>query len=163
MASAADYIDDLLASGRSTFTTDDAVRAMGVSVPAARAAMRRLKEKGAVADPYRGFHVVVPPQYRRLGCRPAEQFIPQLMAHLGEPYYAALLTAAGYHGAGHQAPMVFQVMVPKVRRGLVCGEVRVDFVARKNMEQTSVIERNTETGTLRIASAEATAASGAAR
>lgn len=157
MASAADYIDDLLASGRSVFTTDDAVKALGVSVPAARAALRRLKEKGALADPYRGFHVVVPPQYRRLGCRPAEQFIPQLMAHLGEPYYAALLTAARYHGAGHQAPMVFQVMVPKVRRGLECGEVRVDFVARQDMEQTPVIERNTETGTLRIASAEATA------
>ncbi len=157
MISAAHYIDDLLARGLSTFTTDDAVRALGVSVPAARAAVRRLKEKGAVAAPFRGFHVVVPPQYRRLGCRPAEQFVPELMAHLGEPYYVGLLSAARYHGAGHQAPMVFQVMVPKARRRLECGEVRVDFVARHDLEGTAVVERNTETGTLRVASAEATA------
>jgi predicted transcriptional regulator of viral defense system len=157
MPSAAAYIDDLLARGRSTFTTDAAVEALGVSVPAARAAVRRLKEKGIVAAPYRGFHVILPPQYRQLGCRPAEEFVPDLMAHLGEPYYAALLTAARYHGAGHQAPMVFQVVVPSPRRSLECGEVRVDFVARRDMGETPVVERNTATGVLRVASAEATA------
>lgn len=157
MLSAAGYIDDLLARGRSTFTTDEAVLALGVSVAAARASVRRLKDKGIVVAPIRGFHVIVPPQYRRIGCRPAEQFIPELMAYLEEPYYAALLTAARYHGAGHQAPMVFQVVVPRPRRGLSCGEVRVDFVARHDMAETPVVERNTETGVLRISSAEATA------
>jgi predicted transcriptional regulator of viral defense system len=152
-----DYIDQLQASGRSTFTTDDAVAALGVSVPAARAALRRLKQKGHVAAPYRGFHVIVPPRYRSLGCRPAEQWVPQLMAHLREPYYAGLLTAARHHGAGHQAPMSFQVVVPSPRRDLTCGAVRVDFVARHDMAETPVVERNTETGVLRIATAEATA------
>ena len=42
----------------------------------------------------RGFHVIVPPAYRRLGCLPADQFIPDLMSHLGEPYYVGLLSAA---------------------------------------------------------------------
>jgi len=67
MASAADYIEALQASGRYTFTTEDAVEALGSSVVATRAALRRLKRKGRIADPYRGFHVVVPPAYRRLG------------------------------------------------------------------------------------------------
>ena len=53
--------------------------------------------------------------------------------------------------------MVFQVMVPKSRRGLECGGVRVDFVARSGMETTPVRERNTPTGKLTIASPEATA------
>jgi predicted transcriptional regulator of viral defense system len=157
MRSAADYVDHLLAQGRSTFTTEDAIGALRVSIPAARAAVRRLKEKGLVAAPHRGFHVIVPPQYRRLGCRPAEQFVPELMAHLEVPYYAGLLTAARYHGAGHQAPMVFQVMVPRPRRDLACGQVRVGFVARHDMSDTPVVERNTETGVLRVASPEATA------
>ena len=51
------------------------------------------------------------------------------MAHLNQPYYVALLSAAAYHGAAHQKPQVFQVMIPKARRGLECGGVRVDFVA----------------------------------
>lgn len=157
MDSAADYIEDLEMNGRLVFTTDDAVQALGKSVVAVRAQLRRLKAKGHIADPHRGFHVVVPSKYRRLGCLPPEHFIPQLMEHLQEPYYVALLSAAAYHGAAHQAPMVFQVMVPRSRRSLVCGGVRVDFIARRDMEETSVIERDTPTGVLRVASPAATA------
>lgn len=157
MESAADYIEDLQTNGRLAFTTDEVVQALGKSAPAVRAQLRRLEEKGRIANPLRGFHVVVPPKYRRLGCLPADHFVPQLMAHLGEPYYVALLSAAAYHGAAHQAPMVFQVMVPTSRRGLECGGVRVDFVARRDMRSTPVVERNTPTGALRIASPAATA------
>lgn len=77
---------------------------------------------------------------------------PQLMEHLEQPYYVALLSAAAYHSAAHQAPMVFQVMVPRSRRSFECGGVRVDFVARRDMESTFVGERDTPTGVLRIAS-----------
>lgn len=155
--SAADYIECLQMNGRLVFTTDDAVQALRKSVPAVRAQLRRLKEKGRIADPFRGFHVVVPPKYRRLGCLPPEHFIPQLMKHLGEPYYVALLSAAAYHGAAHQAPMVFQVIVPRSRRSLKCGGVQVDFVARHDMGGTSVVERDTPTDVLRVASPAATA------
>jgi predicted transcriptional regulator of viral defense system len=157
MSSAAKYILELAARGRYCFTTDEAVASLGGSVPTVRAALRRLKAKGEIADPYRGFHVVVPPEYRRLGCLPADQFVPQLMQHLGEGYYVALLSAAELHGAAHQRPQSFQVMVKANRRALECGGVRVQFVARKGHERTPVIEKNTPRGPLRIASPEATA------
>jgi predicted transcriptional regulator of viral defense system len=153
------HLDALLRRRRQryAFTTEQAVEALGSSVAATRAALRRLKRKGQIADPYRGFHVIVPPQYRSLGCLPAEQFVPELMDHLGVPYYAGLLSAAAYAGAAHHAPMVFQVVVPKARRGITCGGSRVQFIARHDMESTSVIERNTPAGVLRVASPEATA------
>jgi predicted transcriptional regulator of viral defense system len=157
ITSAASYIRELQARGRYHFTTNDVVQALGVSLAAARAALRRLKAKGLVASPHRGFHVIVPPEYHGLGCLPADQFIPDLMRHLGEPYYVALLSAAAYHGAAHQRPQRFQVIVPTARRGIVCGGVSVDFVARRNMAATPVIQRNTPRGILRIASPEATA------
>lgn len=157
MNSASEYIEDLQMNGRLVFTTGDVVEALGKSVVAVRAQLRRLKEKGHIADPHRGFHVVVPPKYRRLGCLPPDQFIPQLMEHLGQPYYVTLLSAAAYHGAAHQAPMVFQVMIPRSRRSLECGGVRVDFIARQDMRSTAAIERDTPTGVLRIASPAATA------
>ncbi len=157
MGSAARYIDDLAARGRHHFTTDEAVAALGGSIPTVRAALRRLKAKGEVADPHKGFYVVVPPEYRRLGCLPAEQFVPQLMKHLREPYYVALLSAAELHGAAHQRPQAFQVMVKMNRRPLECGEVRVQFMARKDLEQMPVVEKNTARGGLRVASPEATA------
>lgn len=155
--SAMDYIQDLQARGRHHFTTDEAADALGTSLVATRAALRRLKAKRLIADPYRGYHVIVPPQYRQRGCLPPDHFVPDLMAHLGEPYYVGLLSAAAYHGAAHQAPMVFQVIVRKARRDLRCGDVHVQLIARREMEATPVIERNTETGVLRIASPEATA------
>ncbi len=157
MSSLATYIRNLQSRGRYCFTTEDAVRSLGSSATAVRAALRRAKKRRLVADPYRGFHVIVPPEYQQLGCLPADQFVPDLMAHLGEPYYAALLTAAAYHGAAHQRPQIFQVMVPRARRAIECGHVPVEFIVRHDMTDTAIAERNTTRGILRIASAEATA------
>jgi predicted transcriptional regulator of viral defense system len=157
MSSAAKYILELAARGRHHFTTDEAVASLGGSVPTVRAALRRLKAKGEIADPHQGFYVIVPPEYRRLGCLPADQFVPQLMQYLGEGYYVALLSAAELYGAAHQRPQQFQVMVKTNRRALKCGEVRVQFVARKDFERTPVIEKNTPRGPLRVASPDATA------
>lgn len=155
--SAAKYVVELAACGRHHFTTEEAAAALRRSVPTTRAALRRLKARGEIADPYRGFHVIVPPEYRRLGSLPAEQFVPQLMQHLGEPYYVALLSAAELHGAAHQRPQALQVMVKTNRRAIECGEVRVHFISRNDMEATPVIERKTPRGFLRVASPEATA------
>lgn len=157
MSRVATLVLDLATRGRHHFTTDEAVVSVGGSVPTVRAALRRLKTKGEIVDPYRGFYLIVPPEYRRIGCLPADQFVPQLMQHLGEAYYVALLSAAEFHGAAHQRPQSFQVMVKANRRALECGEVRVQFVARKDLERTPVIEKNTPRGPVRVASPEATA------
>ena len=157
MRFASSYLTDLAARGRYHFTTAEAAASLGRSMPTLRAALRRLKAKGEIADPFRGFHVIVPPEYRRLGCLPADQFVPQLMQHLGEPYYVALLSAAELHGAAHQRPQALQVIVKTNRRAIECGEVRVQFIARKDLERTAVVERKTPRGFVRVASPEATA------
>jgi predicted transcriptional regulator of viral defense system len=157
MRSASLYIDELAARGRHHFTTQDARVALGVPLPAVRASLRRLQHRGAIADPHRGFYVIVPPEYRRLGCLPPEQFIHELMAHLGQTYYVALLSAAELHGAAHHRPQTFQVMVAKQRREIVCGDVRVQFVMRRDLEKTPIVEMNTPRGRLRVSSPEATA------
>lgn len=157
MGSAADFLDQMAHAGRYHFATDDAAREMGRSLPATRAALLRLATQGRIAQPYRGFFVIVPPEYRGLGCLPAAQFVPQLFDHLGESYYAALLTAADLHGAAHQRPQRFQVMCATRRRPLQCGAVSVEFMLRKELLRTATVLRNTPRGTLRVASREATA------
>jgi predicted transcriptional regulator of viral defense system len=154
---AANLIAELASRGQHCFTMDEAVAALGSSVKATRAALRRLKKKGVVATPYRGFHVIVPPEYRRLGCLPADQFVPELMKLLGQPYYVALLSAARYHGAAHQQPQFFYVMVAQNRPSIVCGAVRVHFVARSNVVEISVARFNTPRGYVTVSSPEATA------
>jgi predicted transcriptional regulator of viral defense system len=127
------YINDLLTQGKYCFSGVEAVQALGSGVIATRAALRRLRHKGEIVMPFRGFYVIVPPELRTLGCLPANQFIPSLMAHLEEPYYAGLLTAAEHHGAAHHRPQAFQVVVKRSRPGITCGGVRVDFISRKNV------------------------------
>ncbi len=150
------YVDALLASGRYTFTTEEATRAFGTSEVAARAALRRLAARSRIAMPLRGFHVIVPPEYRKLGCLPPEQFVPQLMEVLGLHYYAALLTAAQYHGSAHQRPQRFQVAVATNRKRITCGLVEVEFVARKEVARVPVKSLSTPRGPLRVSSVEAT-------
>lgn len=157
MVSARAFANDLAATGRHHFTLDDARAALGGSLMAVRAVLRRARQRGDIASPHRGFFVIVPPEYRRLRCLPPEQFIPQLMKHLGEPYYVALLSAAEIHGAAHHRPQRFQVVVRKNRRPIECGEVRVQFVARHDLQNTPVVEINTPRGRMRVSSPEATA------
>lgn len=154
---ARDYIQDLASRGRYHFTSTDALEAMGGQPAAVRAQLRRLKQQGLLAEPARSFHVIVPPEYRRLGCLPAEQFIDQLMSVWSEPYYVALLSAAERHGAAHQRPQACQVMVRKSRAALACGQVRVVFSARGDLEKMPVTQVNTPRGVLRYSAPEVTA------
>lgn len=79
------------------------------------------------------------------------------MERLEIPYYAGLLTAARYHGAAHQQPQVFQVVVPKNRPPIECGLVHVAFVARHNAATMPAATVNTPRGLLKISTPEATA------
>ena len=105
----------------------------------------------------RGFHLVLPPEYRSLGCLPPLWFIDDLAGFHGQPYYVALLSAAELHGAAHQRPQTFQVMLPRPQRPITCGGVRIDFAMRGNLEHAPVVVRNTPKGIVRIASPELTA------
>lgn len=151
------YLENLAATGRYHFDSADARTALGLSAVATTMAVNRLAKQGAIASPARGFYVIVPPEYRALGCLPAEQFVPALMTSLGLPYYAGLLTAAQYHGAAHQRPQEFQVFLDRRRRPIACGRVRVAFMVRKRLRDVPVQEFNTPRGALRLSTAEATA------
>ena len=155
--SAREYITGLAAGGRYHFTSVDAQKSLGVTAAATKLALNRLAKKGLVASPARGYYVVVPPEYRSIGCLPADQFIPALMKHLNLYYYVGLLSAAQYHGAAHHRPQEFQVMLPKSRRPIHCGVVRVLFILRKHLEDVPTQSFNTPRGTLRVSSPEATA------
>jgi len=88
------FIEEKASYGRCSFTSEQVERTLAVSTLAARAAIRRLRGRGRIATPHRGFHVIVPPEYRAIGCLPADQFVPDLMDHLGLDWYVGLLSAA---------------------------------------------------------------------
>lgn len=152
-----DYIHNVIKHGGCSFSIEDAITRLGKSRKAIQSSIEHLLAKGELASPAKGFYVIVPPEYQILGCIPAEFFIPSLMEYWNINYYACLLTAAKYHGATHQAVMVFQVMVEKPRRPIVCGKIKVQFIANKTLLQTPTQKIATKMSMLNVSTPEGTA------
>jgi AbiEi antitoxin C-terminal domain len=153
------YLQNLLSEGRSTFTRDEAVRALGITTRGFLKAAVRQQSRKALFSPRTGFYVAVPPQYLSWGAPPPSWYIDDLMRHEGHSYYVGLLKAAEIHGASHQAVMAFQVVtdkrIPKIR----AGRSIITFLYRKNMRgiADAIQDEKTETGRMRISSPELTA------
>ncbi len=79
-----------------------------------------------------------------------------MMGHLGRDYYAGFLSAAEIHGAAHHRPQVFQVMVDRPVRDRAFGRVRLHFITRSDLDGLPIERVNTETGTMRVSTAELT-------
>lgn len=154
---AAQYVDELVARGIHHFTTQEALLGLQGTEPAVRAQLRRLKAANKIASPMRSFYVIVSPEYRKLGCLPAEHFIDQLMTFLAEPYYVGLLSAAERYGAAHQRPQTLQVVVPRNRPPIRCGKVDITFIARGDIETVATRRLNTQKGFVYYSTPEQTA------
>lgn len=150
-------VDDLQARGRYTFTREEASSRGRRSGAGLRSAVRRLKGRGRIASPRRGFHVVVPVEYRSAGAPPASWFVDDLMKFLRQPYYVGLLSAAAIHGAAHQQPMAFQVVTDRPTRSARIGRVRFEFHMRRDFGAAATTTTRTETGSMRVATPEMTA------
>ena len=86
-------------------------------------------------------------------CRPS----PSYGEHRSARYYVGLLSAAQYHGAAHHRPQEFQVLLQRNRPAIVCGAIRVAFVARRDLDAVPVESVNNPRGTILVSTAEATA------
>jgi len=135
-----DYIHDLIKHGKCAFCVTDAMIALKIkSRKTIYSSIEHLVAKKELVSPARGFYVIIPPEYQILGCLPAEYFIPYLMEYWKtKKYYACLLTAAKYHGASHQAVMVFQVMIEGRRPPIICGKINIKFITNKNLSNTLI-------------------------
>jgi hypothetical protein len=84
----AEFVDDLQAEGRLTFTRDEALVALGVTSGALKQAALRLSKRGRLVAPRRGFYVIVPLEHRAAGAPPVATWLPELVrfhgAHLDE-------------------------------------------------------------------------------
>ncbi|MGH7882557.1 MAG: type IV toxin-antitoxin system AbiEi family antitoxin domain-containing protein [Candidatus Dormibacteraceae bacterium] len=146
--------DYLIAQGRYTFTAEEATMITGWKE--VRSGLARLAKAGKLFSPYKGFYVIVPPEYRSWGAVPAEWFIDTLMNHLNVPYYVGLLSAAAMHGASHQAPQVFQVVTGRQLRARNRGRIRLRFLYSDHIAKTPVVRKTVHTGSILVSSKEAT-------
>jgi predicted transcriptional regulator of viral defense system len=152
-----DFVDHLQSQGKYCFSKADAEIAMSNKGGALRKALWRLEDKKRIRMARRGFYVIVPLEYSRTGIVPAEWFIADLMNYLEQPYYVGLLSAAAIHGASHQQPQEFHVVVPKTERDIRIEGLQIRFFKKASMQSSPTEEAKTSTGYMRISDPAVTA------
>lgn len=162
MASLDRYLDELLSRGRTWFTRKEAQDSLDLNATAFIAAASRLARKQRLASPRRGFYLILRPEERVAGAPDPVRWIDPLMRYLDLDYRISLLRAASFHGASHQAAMVFQVIVPRQLRAIDIGRHRLQFIyqspaafARTNLPDWLAAMKS-ETGYAKAAGAELT-------
>ncbi len=116
----ADFVDDLQAGGRLTFTREEALAALGVSVPALKQAALRLAKRRRLVSPRRGFYVIVPLEHRDEGAPPIDTWLAEMLRHQG-----AREIARAWDGGE------LVVTVDRFQRPMVMGGNRFRFRVRK--------------------------------
>lgn len=154
-----EWIDRLLARGVYGFAT----AALRHSLPdyseiAVKRALSRLSTKGKIVSLYKGYYLILPPQYVAKGILPPTMYLDAFMKHLQRPYYVALLNAAAFHGASHQQPQeffvmtVFPVLRPTIKKG-----TKANYISIRTIPESLIEKRKTAAGYLNISKAVLTA------
>lgn len=143
--------------GQVAFPLSEVREATGLSAKTLATELQRQVAHGRITIPYRGFYVVVPPQYTLKGIVPPTYYIHELMKSVGKPYYVCLLSAAAFHGAAHQRAMQTQVMTvaPRIRPSGM--NKQLDWNYRQQIPQELLLSRNAEMGVVLYSNAELTA------
>ncbi|HRG28640.1 MAG TPA: type IV toxin-antitoxin system AbiEi family antitoxin [Chitinophagales bacterium] len=112
----------------------------------------RLSEKEKVVSIFKGYYIIIPPQYLSKGILPVTMFIDGLMKFLDRKYYVGLLNAAALHGASHQQPQEYfvvteyPIMRPTQKKGL-----KINYISRRQLPPESLTEKmKTETGYITV-------------
>jgi predicted transcriptional regulator of viral defense system len=115
-------------------------------------------KKNKAISVYKGFYVIITPEYSEKGIIPPILFIDSLMKYLGKPYYIGLLSAAALHGAAHQRPQEFFVMnrLPHIRPTMKKG-IKINYIGRVDIPENFLEDRKTEAGYVKVSSPELTA------
>jgi hypothetical protein len=118
----------------------------------------RLTIKKRIVSVYKGFYVIIPPQYAAKGIVAPTYYIDQLMAYIGKPYYISLLNAAELFGAAHQRSQRFSVMTvyPSANVSRAKNNI-LDWVYKKDIPEKFLQTKNSETGIVRFSNPELTA------
>lgn len=151
------FVENLQKRASYTFTRTEVDEALHLKQAALTKGLQRMQLAGRIQMIRRGFYVIVPLEYAIGGIIPPDWFIDDLMKFLAQPYYVGVLTAAALHGAGHQQPQEYQVVVSMPERAINTTNLRIRFFLKKSMSQVPVERVKSYTGFLPVSTPAVTA------
>ncbi len=151
------YVDHAQSSGRYSFTKREVRDAIRLDDASLIKALWRLERQNRIRRVKRGFYVIVPLEYANSGILPPEWFVADLMKFLGQNYYVGLLSAAALHGAAHQQPQEFHLVVQSAHRDIHVQSLQLRFFKKSGMEASPVQQVKTPTGFINVSNPAVTA------
>ena len=151
------YVDQLQSRGRYSFLKSEAQSVLHLTDSALVKALWRLEQRNRIRTIKRGFYIIVPLEYASTGILPPEWFIADLMKYMEQPYYVGLLSAAALHGAAHQQPQEFHVVLPSHQRDIRVHALQLRFFKKSGMGISPVQESKTPTGFIKVSNPAVTA------
>jgi predicted transcriptional regulator of viral defense system len=149
------YLDKLRSQGKRFFTFAQILSDLGTSVNSIKGGIFRLKREGKIITPAKGLYVIIPPEYSPYGSIPAEELTVILMKYLKVEYYVSLLSAASFYAASHQKPGRFQIVTNRqIKHPLEFGQIKLEIIYKKHLENLPTKEFTLSTGYLKVASPE---------
>lgn len=154
-----EWIRDREIGGFPTFSVDDVRQTFpDYSEQVIKNELFRLSKQGILYPVYKGFYVIIPPQYAAKRMVPPIYYIDQLMSYLNKPYYICLLNAAEILGAAHQRPQKFSVMTVFPKSSVSSSKNNsLVWGYRKEIPSDFLLFKNSETGVIYYSNAELTA------
>jgi len=150
-------IFDYQSRGKYSFSINEIRQLLQINNNSLRIALSRQADKNQILSIRKGFYLIIPPEYSHTSILPPEMFIHNLMSFLKFNYYVGLMTAAMYHGASHQKPQEFFVIVEKIPlRTIEKNGVRINFITKKNLNPDGISQIKTTTGYMNISNPEMT-------
>jgi predicted transcriptional regulator of viral defense system len=140
------WVDDQQAQGRYDFSRTTAQAALAMSAGTLTKALQRLSASRRICHVCRGFYTIVPLEHRTVGNIPAEWYVNNLMRERRQPFYVGLLSAAAWHGAGHQQPQELQVVTDMPSGGVETPRGRIAFFVFRQLSAALTEMRRTQTG-----------------
>jgi len=152
------WVEELPKKGRTTFTLNEAENQFPKKPSSSvRRALVRLSGTGKVHSVWRGFYAINLPEYGLEGIVPPIDYIDQLMRYLGKKYYVALLTAASFNGASHQAAQTFYVISDSNLHAKHKNGIKLEPLYKKKIPDKYISEINSRAASVRISTPELTA------
>jgi len=154
----AEYMSRLQSSGKYSFSWSELARAFDCTDLAVKKSLHRQIRKGRLIALQREFYLVVPPEYSAKGILPPLLFIDDYMSFLQRPYYVGVLSAAAMHGAAHQQPQEFYIVIQKPpKRRLSKKGVHLNFLVKNKLPVNGIVQKKTDTGSIKVSGPELTA------
>ena len=124
------FVDECVASGRSGFSVDDAMRKTGLEERSAKDQLRRLGKRVTRVARWQSFFVIKGDGDVAFGGPRYDRWLDDYFAWLGHPYYVGLHSAAAIHGSQPQALQMIQIVTDAPRRDVLLGRQRLKFFVK---------------------------------